>query len=559
MNETKSRTEYLERLLRLYESMASVILELDEDGLIIFAQGRASSLLGQSCKKLGNTLFEKLIHPSDRALYNLIKIQTSNDMDVGPLSLKLNHPGGKAAHVEVFAVPLPRKGKKLIQIAIRPYMGAMVGGSLNPRVPSANAQTFERSDFSALAKQLSTNEDSRSSDNTLLTLLSMVDAEVLADNRNQTAHDKLTERLWALYNFLQSTARESAANSRSNRRTEDHEIAPEEDAPNEFDLAMREAGLDEMVTNSLTRPVDKNKGPFMHSYHEDPITESDTIKAAVYSLQKASIGKGKTTMTALREGYKERLERTKQQLKSFKNIVVAERFDVAFQTINDLKTGEHHHFEALARFDPELFKGTTFEFMCFAEDIGVINEFDLAMTLRVISTVKRMKTLGYNMTAAINISGKSIQSKGFLRQFFRILEDCDDLRDNLMFELTESSQIDDLAGTNRVLSRIRDFGHKVCLDDFGAGAAGIQYLKALKVDCVKIDGIYIRQGIKDPENKALLKSISNLCQDLGIYTVGECVETEEQRDFLAEIGVDYAQGWLYGKPVPADEAIDHLY
>ena len=105
----------------------------------------------------------------------------------------------------------------------------------------------------------------------------------------------------------------------------------EDVAPNEFDLALREAGLDEVLTNSLTRPADKNTGPFMHSYIEDPITESDTIKAAVYSLQKASLGKGKTTMSALREGYKERLERTKEQLKSFKNIVVAERFDVAFQ------------------------------------------------------------------------------------------------------------------------------------------------------------------------------------------------------------------------------------
>jgi EAL domain-containing protein (putative c-di-GMP-specific phosphodiesterase class I) len=539
--------------------MASVILELDRDGVIIFAQGRASALLGQSCQRLGNTLFENLIHPSDRALYNLIKIQTANNMDVGPLSLKLNRPGGESAHVEVFAVPLNRKDQNLIQLAIRPYMGAMVGGSLNPRVPSANAQTFDRGDFDALARQLSTSDDSSSADNTLLTLLNMVDAEVLADNRNQSAHEKLTERLWALYNFLQSTARESAATTRADRRAEDRELSADENEPSEFDMALKEAGLDEVLNNSLTRPADTNTGPFMHSYIEDPITESDTIKAAVYSLQKASSGKGQTTMSALREGYKERLERTKNQLKSFKNIVVSERFDVAFQTINDLKTGEHHHFEALARFDPDLFKGSTFEFMCFAEDIGVINEFDLAMSLRVISTVKRMKTLGYNMTAAINISGKSIQSKGFLRQFFRILEDCDDLRDNLMFELTESSQIDDLEGTNRVLSRIRDFGHKVCLDDFGAGAAGIQYLKALKVDCVKIDGIYIRQGIKDPENKALLTSIATMCQDLGIDTVGECVETEEQRDFLAEIGVNYAQGWLYGKPVPADEAIEHLY
>lgn len=92
----------------------------------------------------------------------------------------------------------------------------------------------------------------------------------------------------------------------------------------------------------------------------------------------------------------------------------------------------------------------------------------------------------------------------------------------------------------------------------GAGAAGLQYLRALKVDCVKIDGIYIRQGIKDPQNRSFLRSIADLCNQLDIETVGECVEDEEQRAFLEEIGVTYAQGWLYGKAVPVDEALEFM-
>jgi EAL domain-containing protein (putative c-di-GMP-specific phosphodiesterase class I) len=273
--------------------------------------------------------------------------------------------------------------------------------------------------------------------------------------------------------------------------------------------------------------------------------------------QAAGAGHAKT-MKALTGGYEKRLATVKNQLRAFKQIVLQERFEVALQPIVNIKTGEIHHFEALARFDSNFYGGSPFEFMCFAEDVGVIQEFDLAMTLKVISLLKRTKRLGYNVGAAVNISGRSIQSQAFLRHFFRLLEDCSDIKHLLSFELTESSQIDDLETTNRVLSRIRDFGHEVALDDFGAGAAGLQYLRALKVDVVKIDGIYIRKGIEEGDNRSFLKSMAELCAGLGIKTIGECVENETQRAFLEEIGVHYAQGWLYGKPAPVDEALKLL-
>ena len=108
---------------------------------------------------------------------------------------------------------------------------------------------------------------------------------------------------------------------------------------------------------------------------------------------------------------------------------------------------------------------------------------------------------------------------------------------------------------NTVIGSLRNRGHACCLDDFGWGAAALQYLRALAVDIVKIDGTYVQEAGKSANGKAFLKSMASLCGDLGIVTVGEMVETNEMADLLVEVGVDYGQGWLYGKPAAGLKAI----
>ena len=130
----------------------------------------------------------------------------------------------------------------------------------------------------------------------------------------------------------------------------------------------------------------------------------------------------------------------------------------------------------------------------------------------------------------------------------KMLKPCDDIREELMFEVTESAKITDLDATNTVIQSIRGLGHHVCLDDFGAGAAAFQYLRALQVDYVKIDGIYVREALTKPNAPAFLRAMASLCKELGIETVGEFVETDEIAKFLVQVGVQFGQGYLFGKP-----------
>ena len=124
----------------------------------------------------------------------------------------------------------------------------------------------------------------------------------------------------------------------------------------------------------------------------------------------------------------------------------------------------------------------------------------------------------------------------FVDELHRLLADGRSIRDQVMFEITESWKIKNFDSINKVIGSLRNLGHAVCLDDFGSGAAAFQYLRALAVDIVKIDGTYVQEARKSANGKAFLKSMASLCGDLGIVTVGEMVETNEMADLLVEVG-----------------------
>ena len=219
-----------------------------------------------------------------------------------------------------------------------------------------------------------------------------------------------------------------------------------------------------------------------------------------------------------------------------------------FQPIVDIRTRALHHHEALARFPSEGADASPYAMITFAEEAGVIGDFDIAMCKKVIATINAGRKTGKVVHAAVNLSGKSLASPMFVQELLGILRECRPIRNHLMFEVTESSRIDDLESANNVLRELHKLGHHVCLDDFGAGAAAFQYLRALEVDFVKIDGIYVREALTTPNGKIFLTSMAALCKELKIQTIGEFVETEEVARFLSQVGVTYGQGYLFGRP-----------
>jgi EAL domain-containing protein (putative c-di-GMP-specific phosphodiesterase class I) len=145
-------------------------------------------------------------------------------------------------------------------------------------------------------------------------------------------------------------------------------------------------------------------------------------------------------------------------------------------------------------------------------------------------------------------------SGGFVTRVLGLLKGRPDVRGRLMFELTESAAVEDLALADRHIQAFRRAGCEVCLDDFGAGAASLAYLQQLTLDMLKIDGRYIRDLQVGGREATFVKHLVNMCAELNVRTLAEMVETPEAQDAVRAAGVDYAQGWLYGRA--SDTPID---
>ena len=154
----------------------------------------------------------------------------------------------------------------------------------------------------------------------------------------------------------------------------------------------------------------------------------------------------------------------------------------------------------------------------------------------------------------INISGQSLADPIFNEQLIQRLELNHSFNHKVCFEITETVAITQIADTIEFLNRIKSFGCKLALDDFGSGFSSFSWLKNLPVDYVKIDGSFIRDVIADPIDAAMVRAIKEIGDNMSIQTIAEFVESQEIANWLIETGIDYAQGYHFSKP----EALDKI-
>ena len=151
---------------------------------------------------------------------------------------------------------------------------------------------------------------------------------------------------------------------------------------------------------------------------------------------------------------------------------------------------------------------------------------------------------------AINLSGQSITDSIFLSYVKEQFNKYEVSFDKVCFEITETTAISNMAKAGFFIEALRKEGCRFALDDFGSGMSSFGYLKHLPVDFLKIDGEFVRNIVSDKVDRAMVKSINEIGQLMGKYTVAEYVENEEILDLLKSIGVDYAQGYVIDKPSP---------
>jgi PAS domain S-box-containing protein/diguanylate cyclase (GGDEF)-like protein len=228
-----------------------------------------------------------------------------------------------------------------------------------------------------------------------------------------------------------------------------------------------------------------------------------------------------------------------------------DRFEPWFQPILDLKDNEIHHYEALARMR-DLNSNIVLPgaFIPAAEQLGLIGDIDMVIAKKTILRQKELHHAGSHFSFSMNISGKNLgdaQILSFLQE--TIKRSSADPR-GIIFEITETAAINDLKAATHFISVLKNMGCKFSLDDFGVGFTSFIYLRELNVDFIKIDGMFVRNLQNDREDQSIVKAIAMIAKEMNIRTIAEFVEHKKTLLMLKQFDIDYAQGYLIGKPSP---------
>jgi len=165
---------------------------------------------------------------------------------------------------------------------------------------------------------------------------------------------------------------------------------------------------------------------------------------------------------------------------------------------------------------------------------------------------------GRGVRFSMNISGPSIASEDFLHFLEGSIRDSGVPPESLCFELTETSAVSNLQRADRLMQKLRVLGCTFALDDFGTGLSSLAYLKALPVSALKIDGAFVRDAGNNQRTESMVRAIAQLAHTMGMETVAEFVETDELRERMAGLGVDFGQGFAIGRPVPLADVLSDL-
>ncbi len=196
-------------------------------------------------------------------------------------------------------------------------------------------------------------------------------------------------------------------------------------------------------------------------------------------------------------------------------------------------------------------------FIDLIEQSGVVHEFSRYILKKAIQQAAVWQEQNFNLAVAVNLSPYNMTDTTLPSFIINQLGHFRVTPKHLEIELTESATMVELETTAKMFEQLQAIGVQVCIDDFGTGMSSLAYLKSLNVDYVKIDRSFVTDIAESRQNKAIVEGIVSLCRHMQKAVVVEGVETQRQLQILQGIGCEYAQGYLFGKPVPPEKLALH--
>ncbi|MEL3890736.1 EAL domain-containing protein [Ferrovibrio sp. MS7] len=531
-----------DRFVAFAFSAADLMLEVAEDGRVTYASGAGKHLIGVEPADLIGRQLGPLVDDSDRHFLLNLLASLGVGGRIEPVTIRLaGSPGREPVLCVLGGCCLPRKeGRYYLTLsgARLPMAEAALQNKRDYQTGLLTAEDFEEraSDRLKLARELGSEVK--------ITLLEIVGLKDLAKDLPPETQAVLMGDVGA-YLRSKSIGGDTAGRIDGEKYSILHAGTVDQAAvADKVRQLVAKANPAAQVAQALGV-----QGATLE-LHAKGMSDEDAASAMAFAVQRfAQQGAAGLSFRNTEESLKLLLSETVAQVRALRSTMSQSDFQMVYQPIVSLADRRMHHYEALVRFGDDQ---SPFETIRLAEGVHMIGEFDLAVVQRVIDQLQTARKTGQRPEVAVNLSGHSLESTVFMAALRELLAPDPDLRKQLIFEITESTQITDLVHAGNAVRQLRQDGHSVCLDDFGAGAASFPYLQALEVDFVKIDGAYVKalQSREKERDRAILRGMVWLCKELKIGTVAEMIETEDQARLLLDFGIDYGQGWLFGRPEP---------
>ena len=530
------------RFIAFAFAVAELVVEINKDGDILFAAGAAESMFGISNDELTGKNLYKLIEAKDRAdlRQNLDSLTPGKRMKSRAVSALI--PSGPARALKAGAYCLPNNpDTAYISLSLH-HPGSLPGEIARPGRNLASQRDAatglpNKEAFADAVREHVVNLQVAGE----TASLTMVDMEGMDDVRPHL-EDGVEEEIFAKVGALLNS---NSLNADLGGRIDRDKLSFLHDPS--LDVSAVASSVEKLVRDASPWAGDFKLATSTVVIGADDLNEEDLGQALLYALNTYSESGGASIkFGTLTEGCVDMLSETMVWQQRIKGVITEGAFSLVYQPIINLADGQAHHYEALTRLNDDP-KASPYKFITMAEQLGKIAEFDRAVVERAFKILREAGPAGA-IPIAVNISGRSLSTSEFVGQVTSIIELNSDLKDFMLFEVTESSKIVDLQSANEALKIFRGLGIPVCLDDFGVGAAAFEYLRCLQVDFVKIDGSFVREAAHSKFSNAFIKSIAALCKELGIETIAEFVEDDAAALLLRAAGVDHGQGWHFGKP-----------
>ncbi len=519
-----------ERFVAFSFAAADLLIELDEKGQICFVSGAAKGLTGIDVADLKGMNFTDLIDPQDQRIVQFILKSMKVGDRITPVAARMDKTN---IYAVIGACKLPRNHEHI-------YLSLNVSGTSAIKSISeyrdSETGLLDRNDFLKLADD-QMGLASETGQKIELTLLHLNGMAAIQDRVDEKEMEAFLERVGLML-------RRYSIGGDSAGRLDDDKYG-----------IMHSPSIDgKMLEDEIASLTKKTKfaedievaGNSLELEQGD-LSSNNATQALMYVINRFVEGEEESfDIKTLADGMQNRLETTMNRMLALKSVFQNYKFNLVYQPIVSIVDKEVHHYEALSRFkDGE----SPYETVMFAEETGIIQDLDLAVAKKAKDKLTEYKKRGDIIPKlSINISGLSLESDSFIDSLLGLYEDDAEIRENLSLEITETARVGDLERAERVIQTIRSNGMEIALDDMGAGSSSFQYIRALTVDYIKIDGTYMKEVLTNKKDAAILKSMSRLCQELNIGTIAEMVETKEQLHVLNVLGVNYGQGWYFGKP-----------